>query len=266
MSRPRVIRAPWFLAVPGAIALAFLVIPLIALLTEAPWPDFAQIVTSDAARGALLLSLATSLSATAFAALVGIPLAWLLAREVLPFTGLLRALVLVPLLLPPVVAGVGLLAALGRRGLVGQALYSSLGIQFPFTTAGVVIAEAFVAMPFLVITMEGGFRSLSPRFEEAAATLGASAWTAFRRVTLPMVGPSVIAGLVLCWARALGEFGATITFAGNFPGVTQTMPLAVYAALETDRSVAIALSVLLLAISVTVLVALRGRYLRPQAA
>ncbi|MBU6245670.1 MAG: ABC transporter permease [Actinomycetales bacterium] len=265
MSRPRRARAPWFLAVPGAVALAFLLIPLIALLAQAPWASLGGIVTSEAARSALLLSLVTSLSATAFAALVGVPLAWLLAREVLPWTGLLRALVLVPLLLPPVVAGVALLAALGRRGLVGQVLSDAFGIQFPFTTAGVVIAEAFVSMPFLIITMEGGFRSLSQRYEEAAATLGASAWTVFRRITMPMVGPSLIAGLVLCWARALGEFGATITFAGSFPGVTQTMPLAVYAALETDRSVAIALSVVLLAVSVSVLVALRGRYLRAQA-
>lgn len=265
MSRTRVTRAPWFLAVPGAVALAFLIIPLIALLTQTPWSGLVDLVTSQTARGALVLSLVTSLSATAFAALVGIPLAWLLAREVLPWTGLLRALVLVPLLLPPVVAGVALLVALGRRGLVGQFVYDAFGIQFPFTTAGVVIAEAFVAMPFLIITMEGGFRSLSQRYEEAAATLGASAWTVFWRITLPMVGPSVIAGLVLCWARALGEFGATITFAGSFPGVTQTMPLAVYAALETDRSSAIALSVVLLGVSVSVLVALRGRYLRTQA-
>jgi molybdate transport system permease protein len=125
-----------------------------------------------------------------------------------------------------------------------------------------VVAEAFVAMPFLILTMEGAFRSLDRRYEDAAATLGASAWTSFRRVTLPLLAPSIAAGAVLCWARALGEFGATITFAGNFPGVTQTMPLAVYTELEADRSVAIALSVILLAVSVSVLVALRGQYLR----
>ncbi|MEI6454499.1 MAG: glycosyltransferase, partial [Actinomycetes bacterium] len=125
------------------------------------------------------------------------------------------------------------------------------------------LAEAFVAMPFLVITLEGAFRSLDGRFEEAAATLGASAWVSFRRITMPLVGPSVVAGAVLCWARALGEFGATITFAGNFPSTTQTMPLAVYTALESDRSAAIALSIVLLIVCVSVLVALRGRYLRP---
>ena len=258
-------RAPWFLVVPGVIALAFLIIPLIALLIEAPWGSFIQIVATPEAREALRLSLITSLTATALAALFGIPLAWLLAREVLPGTNVLRALVLVPLLLPPVVAGVGLLTALGRRGLVGGPLYDTLGIQFPFTTAGVVLAEAFVAMPFLIITLEGGFRSLHPRYEDAAATLGAGPWTVFRRITLPMVAPAAIAGLVLCWARALGEFGATITFAGNFPGVTQTMPLAVYTALEVDRSAAIALSIILLAVSIGVLIALRGRYLRTSA-
>ena len=254
------------MVVPGLVALAFLVIPLLGLLAQAPWGSFLEIITSSTALDALRLSLITSLSATAFAALVGIPLAWLLAREVLPLTRLWRALVLVPLLLPPVVSGVGLLVAFGRRGLVGGYLYDSFGIQLPFTTAGVIVAEAFVAMPFLVITLEGAFRTLDRRYEDAAMTLGASSWTVFRRVTLPLVGPSVVAGAVLCWARALGEFGATITFAGNFPGVTQTMPLAVYTALEEDRSTAIALSIVLLAVCVGVLVALRGRYLRPAAA
>lgn len=253
---------PWFLLVPGAIALAFLAVPLVALLSQAPWGSFLQILGNPAALQALRLSLETSVAATAIALVVGVPLAWLLAREALPGTRFWRALVLVPLLLPPVVAGVTLLAAFGRRGLVGQWLYGALGVQLPFTTIGVIIAEAFVAMPFLVITLEGGFRGASRQYEDAASTLGASAWTTFRRITLPLVWPAVVAGTVLCWARALGEFGATITFAGNFPGVTQTMPLAVYTALESDRGVAIALSIVLLAVSITVLVALRGRYLR----
>ncbi len=249
--------------IPGVIALAFLVVPLLVLLWQAPWGSFASIVSSPTALEALRLSLFTSLLATALSCLVGIPLAWLLAREVLPATNVLRAFVIVPLLLPPVVSGVALLAAFGRRGSIGAVLYSAFGIQLPFTTAGVVLAEAFVAMPFLIITLEGGFRSLDRRYEDAAMTLGASSWTVFRRITLPLVGPSLIAGAVLCWARALGEFGATITFAGNFPGVTQTMPLAVYTALESDRSVAIALSIILLVVSVGVLIALRGRYMRP---
>lgn len=263
MSRQRGGRAPWFLVVPGVVAIAFLVIPLIGLLSQAPWGSFVEILRSPLALEALRLSLITSLAAVALSAIVGIPLAWLLARDILPWTRLWRALVLVPLLLPPVVSGVGLLVVFGRRGLIGQYLYDWFGIQLPFTTAGVVLAEAFVAMPFLVITLEGAFRSLDRRYEDAAVTLGASSWTVFRRITLPLVGPSLIAGAVLCWARALGEFGATITFAGNFPGVTQTMPLAVYTALESDRSVAIALSIVLLVVCVAVLVALRGSYLRP---
>jgi molybdate transport system permease protein len=254
---------PWFLVLPGLIALAFLILPLVVLLAQAPWGSFTSILTTPSTVDALRLSLTTSITATAIAAAIGVPLAWLLAREVLPGTNVLRAFVLVPLLLPPVVSGVALLAAFGRRGAVGQVLYSWFGVQLPFTTAAVVMAETFVAMPFLVITLEGAFRSLDRRYEDAAITLGASSWTVFRRVTLPLVGPSLAAGAVLCWARALGEFGATITFAGNFPGVTQTMPLAVYTALESDRSVAIALSVLLLIVCVGVLIALRGKYLRP---
>jgi molybdate transport system permease protein len=258
----RATSSPWFLVVPGAIAVAFLVVPLVALLAQAPWGSFASIISTPSAMDALRLSLITSLSATAIAALIGIPLAWLLAREILPGTRLIRALVIVPLLLPPVVSGVALLAAFGRRGSLGGLLYDAFGIQLPFTTAGVVLAETFVAMPFLIITLEAAFRSLERRYEDAAVTLGASPWTVFRRITMPLVGPALIAGAVLCWARALGEFGATITFAGNFPGVTQTMPLAVYTALESDRDIAIALSIMLLAVSVAVLVALRGNYMR----
>ena len=262
MTARRAAAPPWFLIGPGVIAVAFLVVPLIALLLQAPWNSFASIITTPSAMEALRLSVITSVIATAIAGVIGIPLAWLLARETLPGTRLIRALVIVPLLLPPVVSGVALLAAFGRRGVVGGFLYDTLGIQLPFTTTGVVLAETFVAMPFLIITLEGAFRSFDRRFEDAAVTLGASPWTVFRRITLPLVAPSIIAGAALCWARALGEFGATITFAGNFPGVTQTMPLAVYTALESDRDIAIALSILLLAVSVAVLVALRGNYMR----
>jgi molybdate transport system permease protein len=261
----RTVSRPWFLAAPGLLALAFLIVPLVALVLQAPWGSFRQIVSTPTALDALRLSAITSVCATAIAAVIGVPLAWLLAREVLPATRFVRALVIVPLLLPPVVSGVALLAAFGRRGLVGGVLYDTFGVQLPFTTAGVVLAETFVAMPFLIITLEGAFRSMDRRFEEAAVTLGASSWTLFRRITVPLVAPSLIAGAVLCWARALGEFGATITFAGNFPGVTQTMPLAVYTALESDRDVAIALSMLLLAASIVILVALRGHYLKGSA-
>jgi molybdate transport system permease protein len=191
---------------------------------------------------------------------LGVPLAWMLARVEFPARRLVRALVTVPLVLPPVVGGVALLLVFGRRGLVGEWLDSTFGVTLPFTTAGVVVAEAFVAMPFLVISVEGALRGADARYEEAAATLGAGRWTAFRRVTLPLIAPGVAAGAVLCWARALGEFGATITFAGNFPGKTQTMPLAVYLALEQDVDAAIVLSLLLLVVSVVILAALRDKW------
>ncbi len=192
--------------------------------------------------------------------ILGVPLAWVLARTSFPGRRLVRALVTVPLVLPPVVGGVALLLVFGRRGLLGEWLDQTFGVSLPFTTAGVVVAEAFVAMPFLVIAVEGALRGADARFEEAAATLGATRWTAFRRVTLPLIAPGVAAGAVLCWARALGEFGATITFAGNFPGRTQTMPLAVYLALEQDVDAAIVLSLVLLAVSVGILAALRDKW------
>jgi molybdate transport system permease protein len=210
---------------------------------------------------ALRLSLITASLATVGCLLLGVPLAWVLARGAFPGRRLIRALVTVPLVLPPVVGGVALLLVFGRRGLVGQWLDATFGFSLPFTTAGVVVAEAFVAMPFLVISVEGALRGADSRYEEAAATLGASRWTAFRRVTLPLIAPGVAAGAVLCWARALGEFGATITFAGNFPGRTQTMPLAVYLALEQDLDAAIVLSLVLLVVSVVILAALRDRWL-----
>lgn len=207
------------------------------------------------------MSLVTASLATVVCLLLGVPLAWVLARGAFPGRRLVRALVTVPLVLPPVVGGVALLLVFGRRGLVGGWLDATFGVSLPFTTAGVVVAEAFVAMPFLVISVEGALRGADSRYEEAAATLGASRWTAFRRVTLPLIAPGAAAGAVLCWARALGEFGATITFAGNFPGRTQTMPLAVYLALEQDLDAAIVLSLVLLVVSVVILAALRDRWL-----
>ena len=243
----------------SVLAVAFLLVPLIGLLISAPWPDMLSTLSSPNALQALRLSIITSVSAAALAAVLGIPLAWTLARQHFPGKRLLRGIVLLPLVLPPVVGGVALLTAFGRRGLVGKYLYDWFGIQLPFTTAGVVLAEAFVALPFLVITVEGALRALDTRFEQAARTLGASPNRVLFTVTLPLISSSVVAGLVLAWARALGEFGATITFAGNFPGVTQTLPLAVYAALEVSREEAIALSVVLLAVSLTVLLTLRGR-------
>jgi molybdate transport system permease protein len=253
--------APWPLLLPALLGLAFLVLPLVALLIRAPWRSMPDLLTSTEVWQALQLSLVCATAATAVSLVIGVPLAWLLARVEFPGRGLVRALVTLPLVLPPVVGGVALLMALGRNGVVGRWLDSWFGVTLPFTTAGVVVAEAFVAMPFLVISVEGTLRAADPRYEEAATTLGASRFTAFRRVTLPLIAPGVAAGAVLAWARALGEFGATITFAGNFPGRTQTMPLAVYLALQNDPEAAIALSLVLLAVSIAVLAGLRDRWM-----
>ena len=260
--RGRARALPWYVLVPGSLAVVFLALPVAGLLGQAPWGRMWTLLSAPASLEALRLSLATSLLATAVAVALGLPLAWLMAHHHLFNGAWVRALVTLPLVLPPVVGGVALLLAFGRRGLVGQFLYDLLGVQLPFTTAAVVMAEAFVAMPFFVITVEGALRSTDRRYEQAAATLGAGRWTTFRRVTMPMIAPSLVAVTVLCWARALGEFGATLTFAGSFPGVTQTLPLAVYAALDVDRAQAIALSVVLLAVSVVVLVAARGQFVR----
>ena len=236
-------------------------LPLAGLLIRAPWTTLPGRLAEPGILAALRLSLLTATVATAVCLLLGVPLAWVLARTEFPGRRLVRALVTVPLVLPPVVGGVALLLVFGRRGLLGGPLDEAFGVSLPFTTAGVVLAEAFVAMPFLVISVEGALRGADARYEEAAATLGATRWTAFRRVTLPLIAPGVAAGGVLCWARALGEFGATITFAGNFPGRTQTMPLAVYLALEQDVDAAIVLSLLLLVVSVVILAALRDRWM-----
>ena len=254
-------RIPVALLVPAGIALAFLVLPLVGLLVRAPWSTLGQRLTKPGVLTALRLSLEAATISTIVCILVGVPLAWVLARVEFPGRKVVRALVTVPLVLPPVVGGVALLLVFGRRGLVGSWIYSTFGISFPFTLTGVIIAESFVAMPFLVIAVEGALRGADSRYEEAAATLGARRWTTFRRVTLPLVAPGIAAGAVLCWARALGEFGATITFAGNYPGRTQTMPLAVYLALETDLKDAIVLSLVLLFVSVAILVSLRDKWL-----
>lgn len=254
-------RRPAFLLIPGLVAVLFLVLPLLVLFFDAEWSAFPEILRSSVAREALRLSIVTSLTATAFATLVGAPLAWLLSRDALPATRVVRALVIVPLLLPPVVSGVALLSAFGRRGFIGGWVYQQTGWQFPFSTAGVVLAAAFVSMPFLVITLEGAFRAQDREVEEAAAVDGASPRVIFTKVTLPLVLPALLAGITLTWARAIGEFGATITFAGNLEGVTQTMPLAVYTALDVDRDVATALSILLIVVAVAILVSLRGYYL-----
>lgn len=252
---------PPLLYLPALLAMAFLVLPLLALLVQAPWRTLPDQLLSAEVGTALRLSLVCASLATVLCLLLGVPLAWVLARAQFPGRRLVRALVTVPLVLPPVVGGVALLLLLGRRGLLGRYLDDWFGVSLPFTTPAVVIAEAFVAMPFLIIAVEGALRGADRRYEDAAATLGASRFLIFRRVTLPLIAPGITAGAVLCFARALGEFGATISFAGSFPGVTRTMPIAVYLALESDPPAAIVLSLVLLAVSVVVLVSLRDRWL-----
>jgi molybdate transport system permease protein len=254
-------RPPVFVIAVAGLTVLFLAVPLIGLLSKAPWSSLWSDLTNPVAVDALKLSLVCSLWATGLSLVMGVPLAWVLARTHLPGRNLVRALTTLPMVLPPVVGGVALLLAFGRDGLLGRYLYDWFGIQLTFSTAGAVLAETFVAMPFLIITVEAALRSMDGRYEEAAASLGAGRWTTFRRVTLPTIAPSLVAGAALTWARALGEFGATITFAGDIQGRTQTLPLAVYLTLQEHESVAIALSLALLAVSIVILVSLRGRWL-----
>ncbi len=258
----RIRRPPALLLTLGGIGLLMFLVPFAGLLARVPWGDLSSLLVGDVVTDALRLSLVTSVAATMIAIVVGIPLAWIMARLDFPGRSLVRGLVTLPLVLPPVVGGAALLFALGRRGLVGEPLNQATGLLLPFSTWGVVVANTFVAMPFLVITVEGGLRNLDERFEGAAASLGASRWTVLRRVTLPMIAPSLVAGVVLTWARAFGEFGATITFAGNLQGRTQTLPLAVFVALESDRDTAVALSLVMVIVSLAVLIGLRDRWWR----
>jgi molybdate transport system permease protein len=256
-------RPPVPVLVLAALALALLAVPVVGLVARAPWSQLGHQLRTPTVRDALALSLVTSLSAAALALLLGAPLAWVLARTEFRGKALVRALALLPLVLPPVVGGVALLLALGRNGLVGSWL-ARIGVVLPFTTAGAIVAELFVALPFAVITVEAGVRGLDERLEEAAATLGGGTWMTLRRVVLPALAPALGAAAALCWARALGEFGATITFAGNLPRRTQTLPLAVYLELQQRPGVAELLSLVLLALSIAVLFLMRGRWLSPR--
>ncbi|MFF3843114.1 ABC transporter permease [Streptomyces sp. NPDC001930] len=253
-------RPPLTLALPALLAVAFLTLPLLGILVRTEWGELADHLRSPGTVEALKLSLVVSFWALGLSLLLGVPLAWLLARVPFPGKALVRSLVLLPMVLPPTVGGVALLLAFGRRGLLGPWFESTFGITFPFHTSGAVIAATFVAMPFLVISLEGALGGLRPRYEETAASLGASPVRVFFTVTLPMVAPGLIAGAALTWARALGEFGATITFAGNLPGTTQTLPLQVYLLLQDEPEAATSVSLLLLAIAMGVLIALRGRW------
>jgi molybdate transport system permease protein len=253
-------RLPPAIVALAALGAVFVSLPAIALVVRAPWGRLAEILSGPGAHTALQLSLEVSLAATACSLVLGVPIAWVLARGSFRGRSVLRALVVSPLVLPPVVAGVGLLLALGRRGIVGGWLDRAFGIQLTFSTAGAVVAATFVSMPLVVLATEAGFRGLDLRYEQAASVLGARPWYTLRRVVLPMVAPQLAAGAVLAWARALGEFGATITFAGNLPGRTQTVPLAVFQLLQTgDQEGAIALSLVLVVVSIAVIVALRDR-------
>jgi len=235
-------------------------LPLAGLLVRTPWARLPLILSGDVVTDAIRISAVTSVSAAVISLVLGLPLAWLLARVDFPGRALARAVVTLPLVLPPVVGGAALLFALGRRGFAGAALEHATGLLLPFSIWGVVVANTFVAMPFLVITVEGALRNMDRRYEDAAASLGARPWTVLLRVTLPMIAPSIVAGLVLSWARAFGEFGATITFAGNLQGRTQTLPLAVFVALESDRDTAVAISLVMVLVSLVVLLALRDRW------
>jgi molybdate transport system permease protein len=248
------------------VGVAFLLLPTVGLLARTPWRDLGAIYSDRGVWTALRLSVATSLEATLVSLLLGVPLAWVLARVRLPGMAVLRAIVTIPLVLPPVIGGVALFKAFGRTGVLGQPIRSVAGADLPFTMAAVVVAQTFVAMPFLVVTVEGAFRIADRGVEEAAATLGASRWHILSRVTLPSVVPALVAGTVLCWARALGEFGATLLFGGNHPAVTQTLPTLVLTVFQDHPDEAPALALPLMAVAVAVLIALRDKWLRPAAA
>lgn len=256
---------PRILLVPAVLAVVVLVLPLAALVGRVEWSTLWADMTSPVALSALSLSLVTAAIATAVCLVLGVPLALVIARSTPSTAGLLRAIVTVPLVLPPMVGGVALLFLFGRTGWIGGVL-AEWGVRVPFTTIAVVIAQTFVALPFLVLAVEGSLRSVGVGFEETAAGLGAGRWTILRRVTLPLAAPGLIAGVVLCFARAIGEFGATALFAGNAPGVTQTMPLAIYAAFNgagVGQGTAVALSLLLLVCALVVLLLVRAW--RPEA-
>ena len=255
-------RPPAIVLAAAVVTVAFFAVPLVALLQRAAWTDLWSHLTSETGREALRLSLLTSLGAAALSIVFGTPLAWVLARTEVPGRAVIRSLVLLPMVLPPVVGGVSLLSAFSLSSPIGGWLHRVAGIQFTFTAWGTLLAGTFVSMPFFVLAAEGAFRGMDVRYEHAAASLGADRFTTFRRITVPMVAPSLVAGVVLAWARALGEFGATITFAGNIEGRTRTLPLAIYLALESraTRPVAVSLSIVLLTVSLVVLVALRDRW------
>jgi molybdate transport system permease protein len=243
---------PRWVYVPALVGAAFVLLPLVAILAKVDWANFGTLVTSEDARTAFWLSIKTSTASTALCLLFGVPMALVLARCDFPGLSVLRSLVLLPLVLPPVVGGLALLYTFGRRGLLGGAM-GVIGVQVAFSTIAVVMAQTFVAMPFLVVSLEGALRTAGQRYEVVAASLGAGPTTVFRRITLPLVLPGLVSGAVLSFARALGEFGATITFAGSLQGRTRTLPLDIYLLRETDPDAAVALSLVLVVVAVLVI-------------
>jgi molybdate transport system permease protein len=255
----RPVDVPRWLFLPALLGALFVLLPLVAIVAKVDWGSFFSLVTSEGSRAAFGLSLRTSAASTLACVVLGVPMALLLARWDFPGLGVLRSLVLIPLVLPPVVGGLALLYTFGRRGLLGESL-DALGIQVAFSTIAVVMSQTFVAMPFLVLSLEGALRTAGDRFEVVAASLGAPPTTVFRRITLPLVLPGLVSGAVLAFARSLGEFGATITFAGSLQGRTRTLPLEIYLQRETDPDAAVALALVLLVVAVLVIgVARHGR-------
>ena len=254
-------RAPRPVLAAASVAIIFISLPVVGLLQRTPWSSLDELLSRESVIQPLLLSLLVSVIAALVVVVIGTPLAWTMARVDLPGRRIVRALVLLPMVLPPVVGGTALLFALGRRGLIGQWLDRWFGLTLPFTTLGAVVAAVFVALPFYVIAVEGALESGSDELEQMAGTLGAEPMRVLRRITLPRLLPAMGAGVALAWARALGEFGATITFAGNLPGRTQTLPLATFLALESDTEEALALSLVMLIVSLAVLIPMRDRWL-----
>lgn len=254
-------RVPAWLWVPAACGAIALILPLVVMLARTPWSRCFELLASQAVREAITLSLVTASIATLAATIVGVPLAWCLGKRTFPGQGVLRLAVTIPLVLPPVVGGAALLFTYGRNAPVGEMMLDVFGISIPFTTVAVVMAQTFVAMPFLVISLEGAFRTAGDQLEEVAATLGASQWRIFRRITMPTILPALLGGLALCWARAIGEFGATLTFAGSIRGRTQTLPVAINELLGHDIDAAMMASALMVIVAAAVLIALRGRWL-----
>ena len=254
-------RIPKTIVLIATIAILFLMSPLIGLLQRMPWSGLTNLLRSDIILDAFLLSLFVSFSAALVVFIFGIPIAWVLARSNFSFMKLLRSVVLLPMVLPPVVGGTALLFAFGRQGFLGKWLNDWFGLTLPFTTAGSVVAAVFVSFPFFIVAVESAFRSINEDLEKTAETLGASSSKIFLKITLPRIFPSILAGRALSWARALGEFGATITFAGNMPGETQTLPLAIFLALETNPEAALALSLVMIVTSLAILVPFRDQWL-----